>query len=289
MIHNLSLKYNATVTVSLYIESSLKGHSAQSSGFSDVTAHCRARGYSILGFRSRRSGKPVKLMVQPNSLHHKGGEMYYMLPNDLMEYSYEIFGDGVTVDFFANDTLWFRFPVENFKKVPVVMEGEIRCREQYTPMSAMVFEPDSILVYGDPIHIESVNEVKTERLFRTDVCSSIHGTTSLRKIQGLRFSETQVGYSMTVTRFVEVPTEVKVSTRNVPEGRTLGVYPSSVTVLVRCPFPMTSDLTRGIRVYVDYRDYVQSLSGKVQCKVVNVPSGVISCSLPVEYVSCSLE
>ena len=45
LIHNLSLRYNAFLSVNVSAVSNLQGHSDVSAGDAEVTARCRATGY----------------------------------------------------------------------------------------------------------------------------------------------------------------------------------------------------------------------------------------------------
>ena len=99
-------------------------------------------------------------------------------------------------------------------------------------------------------------------------------------------SETEVHYSLPVSRYVEIPVTVSVQARNVPPGKSLMIYPSVATVYLRCAFPLTADLSEGVRVYVDYNDFVSSIGGKCMAKTASLPEGVINCSVSPAVFEC---
>ena len=54
-----------------------------------------------------------------------------MTSDDLQEYTHLIFGENVSVEYFLKDTLFFRFPYETHKKVPVYPVHILRYDSQY--------------------------------------------------------------------------------------------------------------------------------------------------------------
>ena len=153
-------------------------------------------------------------------------------------------------------------------------------------MSTLEIEPDSVTVYGEPIHIDDITRINTEAIKIGDISSGIHGVARLERIKGVRLSETEVHYSMPVTRFVEIPVTVGVQARNVPPGKSLMIYPSVATVSLRCAFPVTSDLSEGVRVYVDYNDFIASLGGRCMGHIPALPQGVINYSVSPRFFEC---
>ena len=91
---------------------------------------------------------------------------------------------------------------------------------------------------------------------------------------------------MPVSRFVEIPVTVGVQAKNVPPGRSLLIYPSVATVTLRCAFPLTADLSEGIRVYVDYNDFASSLVGTCIARISSLPQGVLNYSISPRIFEC---
>ena len=288
IIHNLSLKYSDYVSVSVSAHCSIQGYSEISAGDSEVTARCRATGYKMLRLFIRE-GRSVDVTFRPSDMKHKTGDIFYMTAGDLKDYAHMIFGQDVTVEYFVTDTLFFRFPYENFKKVPVLPISAITYRNQYMADGHLEVSPDSILVYGEPMRIENVNAVYTRPVNYMDLAKDISGVVRLEKIKGVRFSVPEVRYDMSVRRFVEITRSVPVSVVNVPEGKNMLVYPSVVDVSLKCSFPLVDDPERGLRIEADYNDMQQSLGGRCVLKVASLSRGVIGYEIIPVSVSCIIE
>ncbi|MBR5568021.1 MAG: hypothetical protein IKW27_04690, partial [Bacteroidales bacterium] len=246
LIHNLSLRYNAFLSVNVSAVSNLQGHSNVSAGDAEVTARCRATGYKVLkGYL--RSGRIVKVTFDPSALQHYVDDRYFVTSDRLSEYSHLIFGDEVSVEYFVSDTLFFRFPAVNSKRVPVVPVTSLSFRDQYVNNGPLEMIPDSVTVYGEPFLLDNISSVNTKPINYFDISDDIHGIVKLEPIRGVRLSATEAHYSMEVTRFVDVTVDVPVDVVNVPADKALLVFPSTVKVLLRCEFPLLADPYGNVR------------------------------------------
>ena len=188
-----------------------------------------------------------------------------------------------------SDTLFFRFPYENFRKVPVIPISTVTFADQYMAESVLEVTPDSVLVYGEPFRLENVNAVYTKPVNYMDLSKDVSGVVKLEKIKDIRISESEVRYDLKVKRFVEVICSVPVSAVNVPSGKNMLVYPSVVEVSLKCNFPLVDDPQKGLRVEADYNDLQNSLGQRCVLEVVSPSRGIISSEATPLSVSCIME
>ena len=288
MIHNLSLRYNDYMSVPVIARCNIPGHADVSSGKTEVTARCRATGYKVIRSYLRRD-RSVEVSFRAGDLKHKEGDTFYVTTSELKDYAHQIFGPEVSVEYYVTDTLFFRFPVEKFRKVPVHPISTITYRNQYMADGPLELQPDSVLVYGEPFRLENINVVYTRPINFTELSRSQNGLVRLEKIKGVRLSETEIRYSLNVRRFVEIVKSVPVTVVNVPEGKEMLVYPSVVDVCLRCAFPLLDDPESGLRIEADYEDIQNSIGGQCILKTSGLARGVISCEISPMSVSYVLE
>jgi hypothetical protein len=222
-------------------------------------------------------------------MRHKEGDVFYMTSADLKDYAHMIFGQDVNVEYYVTDTLFFRFPYENFKMVPVLPISTITYRSQYMADGQLEVRPDSVLVYGELLRLENVNAVYTRPISYADLSKDVSGIVRLEKIKDVRFSQPEVRYDMSVKRFVEITRTVPVTAVNVPEGKNMLVYPSVVEVSLKCSFPLVDDPERGLRVEADYNELQKSLGGRCLLKVSAISRGIIDYETTPVSVSCVIE
>ena len=275
MIHNLSLKYNANLTAKVTAVCALDGHENESSSTADAVVRGRATGYNIIESYIK-ANKPVKVEFNPSVMQRYDAERFFVTGDRLNEYSHLIFGEDIAVEHYISDTLFFRFPSINHKKVPVEPVLLLTYKGQYMARGPLTVMPDSVVVEGDPYLLESVKKVYTAPIRHMDVSQSIGGMVSLEPIRGVSIQAKEVYYNMDVTRFVEFVDEYKIEAINVPADKTIIIFPSTAKLSMKCEFPLMDDISTKQTLYVDYEDFKSSPGGTCIIKVKNLPKGMIS-------------
>ena len=283
-LYNLSLKYIDYLQVPVVARCNIEGHSAVSAGSSDVIARCGTSGYNIIRLKSLGNRSPVT--VSFSRMHSAGGELFYVTADDLQEYTHLIFGENVSLEYYLTDTLFFRFPYETHKKVPVRPVYEIDFVPQYMIVGDMEVEPDSVTIYGEQYRLEKIDYVYTSPVKLSGIHSGIHGVSRLEQIRGVRFSDESVRYSADVVRYVEIQKTLPVTGKDVPEDKYMMVYPPYATVRFRCAFPYKGDPEDNVAVHIDYGDFLKSRTGKCVAVTDELPDGVISCSVEPQIFEC---
>ena len=285
LIHNLSLYYNEVISVPVRAVCNLDGHARESSNDAVIQARLRLTGFDVLRSRRLAARNPLEVEFAPADMHSKGGEFFYVTAAELNRYVQPVFGDNARLETMLSDTVTFRFPLENHKKVPVVPVCSIHYKPQYMAVGDLRLVPDSVTVYGEPSHLDKVDRVLTRPFSLSDVKVSAHGRVRLEENGAMRLSETTVSYVLDVSRYVEIRAELPVEGRHVPAGRNLFIYPSTATVLFKCAFPVTDDPAENASVYIDYRDFASSLGGKCLPQVI-LPPGVLDCTVEPQVFDC---
>ena len=285
LVLNLSQDYVALVSMPVVAESNIEGRAAVSTSEATATAQVSASGFRHL-LLGRKHKRPVQVTFNAVDFRHEQEEMYAIANASLYRYASQIFGDDVTVDSFISEDLEFSFPEETYRKVPVRPVLSISYDPQFMALKPMSLQPDSVLVYGEPSRLENVPFVLTKPLELTDLRSSVHGKVRLEVPSGVRLSHEESIYSMEVSRYVEISSEVKIGTRNVPAGVHLAVLPSTAKVVYRCVFPMTSDPAANAAYYIDYRDFAGSRTGRCIVHSEGIPSNVIDFTVDPEVFDC---
>jgi len=264
----------------------IDGHRSESSNTVLVSARCRVNGFRLVREHSRRERHVVKVQFHRADLRHTGADTYCVIGGAKNSYVNQFFGDGTNVEAFITDTLRFVFPAEKNKKVPVDVPRSLSCRSQYMLSGPFRVTPDSVTVYADDAVLETIDKVTAARLILTDLHESQHGVLRLDEIPHVRMSVSEVAYELPVSRYVELQTEVPVEVWNVPAGHQLQVFPTLARVVLRCAFPLPKDPLPAFRLYVDYRDFAESLSGRCAPRCYRLPTGVLEYRVEPEVFDC---
>jgi len=284
LVVNLSRETTGLVSVPVIAHSSIVGRSEAAMESVQITANVTASGFRLLGLALRRN-RPVNVAIDPEYLHHTEGDFFTVSANNLVRYSESIFGPQTKAQL-ASDYITVRFAPESFKKVPVVAVRQLRFREQHMATGEIKLTPDSVLVYGNPSRISGIDQILTRQISKYDVDRSLHGKVSLEVPAGTRLSAKEASYSLDVSRYVGITEKVRVGVRNVPEGKVLSVYPSTVDVKFRFIFPISGNPTGSASFYVDYNEFVASIGGKCMVRAEGLPEMTISWEADPEFCEC---
>ena len=288
LLHNLSLDYSDFVTVRMTAScSNIEGHATQSSNVCDVVARCRTSGYNIIKSRLALRRNHVQVPFDRQSLTLKSGDVYYITRRELSESAHHLFGEKVEVEYFLTDTLYFRFPYETNKKVPVFPVLSLSFAPQYMSQGSLEIVPDSVRIYGEPYHLANVDRVFTEPVKLQDLKSGAAGVARIERIKGVRLAENEVHYSIEVMRYVEITREVTIEPVNVPPDKEMMIYPSKADVVFKCVFPLISDVDHAV-FQIDYEDYINSRSRKCIPSPGYLPDGVLEYEIVPEIFECVL-
>ena len=286
LIHNLSLKYNDYLTVSIQAHCNIDGRAGESTNRCEVVARCRATGYNVLRKEIIGRKHTRKVTFQPSVMKHKEGDTFYVTSSDLLEYGHLIYGSDVTVEYFVSDTLFFTFPSVVFKRVPVYPVYTVSYRQQYMNVGGIKMAPDTVTLYGEAQRLENIDMVMTQPIKRESLSEDVQGVISLEKIHDVRFSVDEVHYSIDVARYVEMKAKIPVSATDLPADKEIVILPSMVEISLKCVFPLEGDPMEDVELYVRYEDIMNSISGKCPIKVSGVPESVIGYDLTPFYVEC---
>lgn len=286
LLTNLSKTYSGVLTIPVVAECNLQGYSNLSSNSALLSARCRTSGYRLLNESSRKSRRPVRITVDRGDLRHGKGDRFFITGNAMNNYAQTVFGAEAPVEALITDTLFFVFPAENHKKVPVHFNGDFSYRSQYMASTSLRLVPDSVTVYGEQTRLDLVEHVSTAPLVLDDVHESQHGTVRLRRIKGVRMSDMEVSYELPVTRYVELRSELPLAVQGVPAGRHLQVFPSKATVILHCSFPVRHDPFSSFQLYIDYQDFASSLSGRCVARAGALPSDVLDYRVEPAIFDC---
>ena len=283
---NLSKNYSGTLSVPVTAECSIDGHSNHSSNTAIVSARCRTEGFTLVRELSRMEKKPVVVKFDKSDLRRTGPDTWSIFGSAKNSYINQMFGEGITLEAFITDTLSFVFAPEKHKKVPVEVPLSLQCRSQYMQSGPFKSVPDSVTIYGEDARLQAIDKVTTPRLSFTDVKESLHGVVKINRPAGVRMSVEEVAYELPVSRYVELRGTFPVEVWNAPAGHDVQVYPPMASVILHCAFPLPKDPMASFKVFIDYKDFSESKSGKCVPRTLKLASGVIDCRIEPEVFDC---
>ena len=175
------------------------------------------------------------------------------------------------------------------KYLPVQLNGEIRPMRSYSIMKVS-FEPDKVVAYASEEKLAELQNAVTTNVSLLDVKDTIVENISLEKIAGVKFVPSKVKMSVYPDVLTEEALEIPVTTINVPNGKSLRMFPARVKVL----FTVAASQFRRIHpiqftVVADYKDIVAHPTEKCTLKIREIPEEVKNARLEQPQVDYLVE
>ena len=142
------------------------------------------------------------------------------------------FGAGADLLNISPDKLVFNYDVNLVKKVPVILNSNIKFASGFDMENSFKMKPDSVIVIGPHSVVSNVKTIDTENLILEEVKSDISKDINLKlpTSKDLKFSVKKIHISAKVKKFTEGVLKVPVTIVNVPDGIVLNYFPKYVNV-----------------------------------------------------------
>ena len=288
-IMKLSGNYSSHIKYRLEVTTNIEGRSNVAISDDPLVIGAKATGFKILQ-NNGDEGTILRIEgVDAKHLRKYGDDdnTYYMFPDDIRQAIQDALGTDIKVETLATDTLFFQFPVQANKKVPVVATDFVVFDKQYMAFGPGVIKPDSILIYGNLEDIDKIVHVTTQAVKGKNVNESITAVLNLNPIEGIRFSADQVLYTREVGRYVESSVKVPVTIENAPSYANVAIIPQEVVVRFRYQFGRQVEYTAAdFAVTVHYDDILRE--DVVKPHLSKKPETVLEAEFQPKFVECVL-
>lgn len=185
------------------------------------------------------------------------------------------------------DTLEFYYNYGESKKVPVIVQGNVRAGRLFT-LSGTTINTDSVTVYASKEILDTITAAYTRQLNYSNLTDTTSVRADLMKVRGAKFEPNQVGVKFCVDRLVEKTVQVPVQQVNFPASKQLRTFPATVSVTFQVGMGQYRKVTsENFVLVVNYEDLLKNKSNKCHLSLKTVPTGVSHVRITpqdVEYI-----
>ncbi|MBQ8462780.1 MAG: YbbR-like domain-containing protein [Prevotella sp.] len=173
------------------------------------------------------------------------------------------------------DHLSFYYNFGEKKQVPVEWRGQVEPEALYF-LSGYRCRPDSVTVYASKARLDSISVVYTEDLNYTDFHDTLHVSTPLLRMAGVKLVPDRVDIDF----YTDILTEeridgIPVTGVNMPEGKMLRTFPAKVSVTFVAGMNTYRSLTASdFLVTADYNEFPTDSSTKCAVRLQKTPPGI---------------
>ena len=288
-MHSFSQTYSTFFSYKVKVESNIAGRAKSSESYNSVVLRGKSTGFYILQQRLSQKAHFGTIHLSVDSKQLKAlqdrADFFYLRVEDVKDKIQESLGNDFELESFSTDTLYFQFPRQANRKVPVMARENVTFESQYTASGRMQLRPDSVVVYGDEAVVQKVDAVYTNVVAKRNADSPLQGMVGLQSVPGVRYSVDQVYYSLPVGRYFENTIETEINVVNAPSGAKVMVIPQRVTVSYKMLFENKKEADASdFQVVIDYNKIGES--NVVKPYLVKRPANIFAVKIEPLFVEC---
>ncbi|MGM0934775.1 MAG: YbbR-like domain-containing protein [Bacteroidota bacterium] len=221
----LSKDYTQLVSIPLeYVNPPMDKSVAEEKPVS-VEVRMQDKGFSILYFQLFRP----ELQIDLEQAREENGQLVYSIEANREDIARQLDIDFEETRFLADEII-IDFQPKKLKRLKVVPKLNLSYAVGYSANEEIRLSPDSIDVSGPESIIDTIKEINTFPLTRSDISNDISGRIAIDTtgLGMLSFYHNEVSYALEVEKFTEGQVQVPVEVQNVPQDVNLSIFPQEV-------------------------------------------------------------
>ncbi len=203
---------------------------------SDVPDHLglkvNAHGYALLSYKLTNRPIPINFQLSSFAMNHMAGDSskFFLLTRYAREdVARQLPGELQLLEI-SPDSLIFQFATEVSRKVAVKPLLSYELNKDFTIMNGIRISPDSILIYGPDIFLDTLQFIRTKQKSLGLLEKSYTGILDLDTHPHLKYENSQVECTMELEKLTEIQVLVPVQISGLPDSLRLQTFPHLVKV-----------------------------------------------------------
>ena len=281
----MTKKYSSVFDYKIELSSNIEGRAQTATSHNSLVIRGISSGFYILQQKYFTKELPMFLDARQLKPLPNGKDMFYIKSSDIQNKVQETLGNDFQLENVTSDTLYFEFPRQANKKVPVVATENISFEPQYTAKGKLSLRPDSVVVYGNEDVVRGVEAVYTKFINADNAKAPVQGVIDLQVIKGVRFSDESIYYALDVVRYFESSVTIKPTVINVPTQSTMLIIPQEITLYYRMRFEDKKGFdAQDFTVIVDYNSVDNS--NVVKPQITRQPNNIFDVRTEPMFLEC---
>lgn len=234
-------------------------------------------GYSILRYKILRKPVPISFKVSAFNLNwEQKSSMAFILTRYLNEQISSQLPSELQVLDIKPDTLYFHFSDSESRMVKVAPDLAYTMDKQFTLKNEIQMIPDSILVTGPVVIMDTLSQILTEHSDLGILSRDYRDNLRLKEEPDLEYELSRVECMIEMERFTELQLTIPIEVENVPDTIKLQTFPSGIKLTCRIGLSKYEHVKgHPFRALVDYSE-IDERSEVLPVDVLNLPDYLLS-------------
>lgn len=233
-----------------------------------ITLRVRDYGFNLTRYKLI----PPSLEIDLENAREEGGQLVYNLEQEKPTIVNQL-NLGFDELAFLQNNLRVNFEQKAVKTVNIESQIGLNFAVGYSALEEVKLLPDTVRVSGPATILDTLSEVRTERLSVNNINTDLKGTVKLDKtgLERVTFFLDEVNYSLRTDKFTEGKIEIQIELQNVPEGNNIAIFPKEVVVFYQVSLNDFEKIKpTAFKVVVDFRNEIPK-EGFLLAQVVQKP------------------
>lgn len=213
---------------------------------------------------------------------------FYVSNAELRRRVRALFENSTTIQGMSLEDIDLKYTNLPAKKVPIMLDLDIKPNIQYVIYGSIKQDADSVLVYSDRNTLAKIDEVSTYRVEERELTDTLLRTVALSPIQGAKLVPDKITLTIPVEPLITKKLEIPINVKNMPENVNVITFPSKVGVSFLVPFSKYR-LNLPFYAVVDYREILRTKTNKVNVRIEESPALYENISLTQDSVEFIIE
>jgi hypothetical protein len=243
-------------------------------------------GYALLSYKFSNRPIPISFPVSSFTMNRIPDDTtkFYILTRYARERVERQLAGELNLVEILPDTLVFQFANEVNRWLSLEPDIEFQTGRGFTLVDRVEISPESILVTGPDIYLDTLKSLKTEKLSLGTLEKNYSGTLRIANYSGLNYQRSTVNCDISIEKLTEVQVRVPVQINGLPDSLRMQTFPQQVTVKGMIGL---SDYDRVVpeafRIEVNYSEVLENKS-RLEVLMRTRPDELMSADFYPRYV-----
>ena len=249
----------------------------------NITLSVKDEGKKLLNYSSK---KRSPLIIDLGRVFYEKSEII-ISPDELSARISRYVLPTTTVMSINPDTLYIQYEKLASRTLPIQIDGEIEPAPQYFFSTPIRLEPGEVTVFAPERILDTLKNVKTERLNYKNIKDTISEKIRLQPIPSVKFASSETKISIYPEMFTEKAVQLPIVFLNCPKHLTIRTFPATVSVKFNVGITHFNE-QNDIQIVLDYNE-IDKKKNKQKPQVVTAASYISNVQISPEEVEFILE
>ena len=230
-ISKFSREFTSTLEADIHYINAPHGVIVSKNNYDKVTFDLTTSGFDFLYYKINKPVVNIELQKYYNE--GSGTSSFVISNNDFKRTITSQLKNDIIVNNVSIDNMEVFLDKLKTKKVKVSLLENIQFENGFKSIGEYKLTPDSIAISGPTQHLDTLTEIKTERLVLTNVNENITTTINLNITNdtSITYSQQSVNLDISVKEFTQKTLLIPIIVNNLPSDLSIKLIPENVTIL----------------------------------------------------------